>query len=164
VGDIDFLGKSANVVRSIVHNTSGERIGLCKTEASRKPVPLDSFMLQDLQRWRSQTEYNGSDDWVFASPHTGGRSPYWPQTILERFIRPAASAAGIGKRLGWHTFRHTCATLLKDNGEDVKVVQELLRHANSRITLDIYAQAITESKRLAQARVVAKLVPRELVQ
>jgi hypothetical protein len=30
-------------------------------------------------------------------------------------------------------------TLLKANGEDVKVVQELLRHASSRVTLDVYA-------------------------
>jgi integrase len=35
-----------------------------------------------------------------------------------------------------YTFRHTLATVMKDNSEDVKVVQEALRHANSRITLD----------------------------
>ncbi|WP_183787969.1 tyrosine-type recombinase/integrase [Tunturiibacter gelidoferens] len=35
-------------------------------------------------------------------------------------------------------FRHSFGTLLKANGEDVKTVQELLRHANSRITLDVY--------------------------
>ena len=39
------------------------------------------------------------------------------------------------------TFRHTCTTLPTQNNEDVKVVQELLRHANSRITLDPYSQA-----------------------
>jgi len=37
--------------------------------------------------------------------------------------------------------RHTYTTLLTQNNEDVKVVQELLRQANSRITLDLYAQA-----------------------
>jgi len=36
----------------------------------------------------------------------------------------------------------------------VKVVQELLRHANSRITLDLYAQAGMPEKRLAQSKVV----------
>ena len=43
---------------------------------------------------------------------------------------------GIHKKIGWHTFRHSFGTLLKANGGDVKTVQELLRHANSRITLD----------------------------
>lgn len=38
--------------------------------------------------------------------------------------------AGITNRVGWHTFRHTYSTLLKANEEDVKVVQELMRHAN----------------------------------
>jgi hypothetical protein len=44
------------------------------------------------------------------------------------------------KTVGFHTFRHTYTTLLTQNNEDVKVVQELLRHANSRITLDLYEQ------------------------
>jgi len=38
-------------------------------------------------------------------------------------------------------------TLLKANGEDVKTVQELLRYANSRITLDVYTQAVNSTKR-----------------
>jgi integrase len=75
-------------------------------------------------------------------------------------IRPAAKRAGITKRFGWHTFRHSFATLLKANGEDVKVVQESLRHANSRITLDVYTQAVTPAKRQAQSRVVNLIRPK----
>jgi len=41
-----------------------------------------------------------------------------------------------------------------DPTEEVKVVQELLRHANSRITLDLYAQAGMPNKRLAQSKLV----------
>ena len=52
------------------------------------------------------------------------------------------------------TFRHTFGTLLKANGEDVKTVQELLRHANSRITLEV-----TSNKRAAQSKVVRMMVP-----
>jgi len=40
------------------------------------------------------------------------------------------------------------------NNEEVKVVQELLRHANGRITLDFYAQASVPNKRLAQSKLV----------
>jgi len=49
-------------------------------------------------------------------------------------IRPAAKKLGIEKRIGWHTFHRTYSTLLKDNGEDVKVVQELLRHSSTKMT------------------------------
>jgi hypothetical protein len=38
--------------------------------------------------------------------------------------------------------------------EESKVVQELLRHANSRFTLDLYAQAGMPNKRLAQSKLV----------
>jgi len=43
-------------------------------------------------------------------------------------------------------------TLLKANGEDVKTVQELLRYANSRITLDVYTQAVNSNSELHRAR------------
>jgi hypothetical protein len=78
---------------------------------------------------------------------------------MKRHIRPVAKAIGIHKRIGWHTFRHTFGTLLKANGEDVKTVQELLRHANSRITLEVYTQATTSNKRAAQSKVVRMMAP-----
>jgi hypothetical protein len=71
---------------------------------------------------------------------------------------PVAKEIGIVGHFGWHTFRHTYATLLKGNGEDVKVVQELMRHANISVTLNVYAQAITQTKRDAQSRVVSLLL------
>lgn len=73
-------------------------------------------------------------------------------------LQPAVEAAGIQGRIGWHTFRHTYAALLKANGEDVKTVQELLRHANSLVTMNLYAQAVTQAKRQAQSRLVSMLL------
>ena len=61
--------------------------------------------------------------------------------------------------MGWHTFRRTYTTLLQANGEDVKVVQELLRHGSSQIAMHVYAQAVTPAKRNARGKVVA--MPRE---
>jgi len=73
-------------------------------------------------------------------------------------LHPAhRNKAGHHKRIGWHTFRRTYTTLLHANGEDVKVVQELLRHGSAKITMDVYAQAMTPAKRMAQGKVVAML-------
>jgi site-specific recombinase XerD len=77
---------------------------------------------------------------------------------MKRYIKPVARKAGINKNIGWHTFRHSFGTLLKGNGEDVKTVQELFRHANSRITLDVYTQAVNSNKRAAQQQVVKMMV------
>jgi len=153
--DVNFKTLELNVTRSIWHQV----VGNCKTEASAKPVPLDSYMAQDLLEWRRTSPYPMPHDWVFASPTMKGKQPYWPDNLMKRYIRPVAQKAGIQKRVGWHTFRHSFGTLLKANGEDIKTVQELLRHANSRITLEVYTQAVTSNKRAAQSKVVKMMVP-----
>ena len=136
-------------------------VGNCKTEASRKPVPLDLILASELWTWKQDSGYGQPDDWVFASPHSRGRNPYWPDILLSRVVRPAAARAGIWKHIGWHTFRHSFSTMLVANGENVKVVQELMRHANCRCTLEIYSQARLQAKREAQHRVVELIIPRE---
>jgi len=49
-------------------------------------------------------------------------------------------------------FRHSLATNLRSMGVDIKVAQELLRHANSRITLDLYTRAVSSDKREASGK------------
>jgi integrase len=122
---------------------------LPKTEASQKPVPLDPFLARTLRTWRAHTKYKAANDWVFASPYSAGRKPYWYQSLMRNRIRILARRVGISKKMGWHTFRHTCAPLLRASGADIKVAQELLRHASCRVTLDTYTQAVTEHKRAA---------------
>ena len=146
------------MTRSVVHQV----VGNCKTEASQKPVPLEASVAEDLWLWKQTSPYNRPEDWVFASPWTKGKQPLWPDSLLKRWIQPAAKRVGITKRLGWHTFRHTYSTLLRANGEDVKVVQELLRHANSKITMDVYTQALSPAKREAQSRVASIIFPKKL--
>jgi site-specific recombinase XerD len=94
----------------------------------------------------------------FSGPTMKEEQPYWPDNLLRRYIKPVARANGIYKNISWHTSHHTFGTLLKGNGEDVNTVQELLRHANSRITLEVYTQAKTSNKRAAQCRVVRMMI------
>jgi integrase len=148
--DIDFDRLQINVRRSIYLNV----VGNCKTEASRKPVPMDPILATDLRSWKEASRYRKPGDWVFASARRGGRNPYWPDSVLSDVIRPAAARAGIEKHIGWHTFRHSFCTLLISNGENVKIVQKLMRHANCRSTLEIYSQARNEAKRAAQHRLI----------
>lgn len=157
--DIDFEKLQINVTRSVVHQV----VGNCKTEASQKPVPLEASVAEDLWLWKQSSLYNRPEDWVFASPWTKGKQPLWPDSLLKRWIKPAAKRVGITKKVGWHTFRHTYSTLLRANGEDVKVVQELLRHANSKITMDVYTQALSPAKREAQGRVASSILPKKVV-
>jgi integrase len=124
-----------------------------KTEGSRKGLPMPQELADVLLEWRSQTPYRADDDWVFASPTTGGRSPIWLDIVLRNYIQPVAKAAGITKTIGWHTWRRSLASLLAKKKEPVKVVQELLRHSNPEITAALYQQADVEDKRAAQDHV-----------
>ncbi len=151
--DVDFENLELHVTRSI----SLQRVGPCKTEASQKPVPLDPELAEVLLLWRRRSPYPMDGDWVFASPASKGELPYWSYSLFRVYIRPALKAAGITGKVGWHTFRHSFATILKSHGEDVKAVQELLRHANSNVTMNLYEQAVADIKRSAQSK-VARLV------
>jgi integrase len=159
--DIDFARKQMNVFRSVVEMVAGN----VKTEASRKALPLDDFMIEELLAWYNITPYKKPEDWVFASdsPRAGakrGKQPYWPSTIMRHFIQPVATKLGI-RHINWHTFRHTYSTLLHGNGEDPKVVQELLRHSSIKVTMDVYTQAVTGTKRKAQSRVIELIAPKK---
>ena len=154
--DANITGGEITLRRGVVQQVVGEM----KTETSQKPLPMVGALAETLQDWKTHSIYTNPEDWVFASPVMRGTQPYWPGSLLVKRIRPAALRAGITKHIGWHTFRRTFATLLSGSGEDIKTTQELMRHANSRITLDLYAQAVTSTKRLAQGKVIELIQPR----
>jgi integrase len=153
-GDVNFTAGEIRLARGVVRQYVGEM----KTEASRKPVPMDARLADVLIRWREQAPYNQVADYIFASPDRHGKQPYWPNAAMEDHIRPAAQRAGIQKRVGWHTFRHTFGTLVSSGGADVATTQAMMRHANASITMDRYVQAVTPAKREAQSRLV-KVIP-----
>lgn len=153
--DINFLNMEVAVTRSCVRNHFGE----VKTEASGRPVPLHQSVCDVLVEWRRSTVYQLEKDFLFPSIRLSGRQPLTPDMVLRRGIRPALKRAGIvSKRIGWHSFRHSLATNLRSMGVDVKVAQELLRHANSRTTMDIYTQAVSANKRDASSRQIEFLL------
>jgi len=57
------------------------------------------------------------------------------------------------------TFRHTFGTILNANGENPKVIEELMRHANLKVTMDTYVQAVTDEKREAQNKLEKMILP-----
>jgi integrase len=83
---------------------------------------------------------------------------------------PAAVAAGVGRiveddtgrtryeGLGFHDLRRANATGLVAEGVDVKTAQTMLGHSESRLTLDLYAQAVTAMGEAAAAAMGARFL------
>ena len=63
------------------------------------------------------------------------------ESVVQRAVAEAARRAGVTKRVGCHTFRHSFATHLLESGSDIRTVQELLGHADVRTTM-IYTHVL----------------------
>jgi integrase len=118
-----------------------------KTAASKQPVPMTSDLAEELRRHRNH--YPGVGD-VLAFRTSTGR----PQDRhnAARAIRTAGDGAKLNppgaKRVAPHDLRHSCAGLLLAAGVPAPKVAAILRHADARVTLTVYA-GLVESERAA---------------
>lgn len=69
------------------------------------------------------------------------RRHHLDESGLQRAVRAAARSVGLDKRVTCHTFRHSFATHLLENGYDIRTVQELLGHKDVRTTM-IYTHVL----------------------
>jgi site-specific recombinase XerD len=75
-------------------------------------------------------------------PRTGAlRRHHVLESGLQKAVKRAVDRAGITKRAGCHTFRHCFATHMLENGVNIRVVQELMGHADLKTT-EIYTHVM----------------------
>jgi site-specific recombinase XerD len=68
------------------------------------------------------------------------------ESTVQKAVSSATTKAGIAKRVSCHTFRHSFATHLLQNGYDIRTVQELLGHKDVKTTM-IYTHVLQKGAR-----------------
>jgi integron integrase len=167
VKDVDFAQQQI-IVRDTKGNESRVTM-LPESIAEELKIHLQSVKLlhqQDLQkgygsvylpfaleRKYKKAKYDWIWQFVFPStsiskdPRSGEvRRHHLHETSLQKALKQAVRQAGIQKKVGCHTFRHSFATHLLQNGYDIRTVQELLGHKDVKTTM-IYTHVLNRGGR-----------------
>lgn len=109
------------------------------------PGALDRKYPNASAEWKWQWVFPQQRRWQ--NPQTGEQGRHHTDaTILQRAVKNAARQAGIVKHVGCHTFRHSFATHLLENGYDIRTIQELLGHKDVTTTM-IYTHVLNKGGR-----------------
>ena len=110
--------------------------------SKQRLVPIGAPALKWLDHWLQQRSLwpvqRGCDDIIFLN-RRGGKIT---REMVFHIVRQQAEAAGIHKTISPHTFRHSFASHMVENGADLRVVQEMLGH-ESILTTEIYTHIDT---------------------
>lgn len=127
--DVDFGAKKLKVRRQFYRGA----VAPPKSEQGSRDIPLSTKMCQELWTLRRDEE-----ELIFTSLRGQRVDRDW---CWKNVLKPAAETAGV-PWVGFHTFRHTCASVLFDNGKNPKQVQMWLGHSDPGFTLRTYVHLI----------------------
>jgi len=132
--DVDFDRRRVSVERRFYRGTFDRP----KSKYGRRKVPLSEGMARDLEaRWLLVDDVEGL---VF--PSSAG-TVIDSSKLMSRVLKKAGRRAGV-PWVGFHTFRHTCATTLFRRGLNAKQVQVWLGHHSPAFTLATYVHFLDD--------------------
>jgi len=134
--DIDWRGSTIRVRRSIWQGKFQEP----KTRNSVRTIGVTPTLAAALLDHKVQAPWN-EHDLVFTAPDGGMVDP---ANLRHRVFEPALRVAGL-RKIRIHDLRHTFASLLINQGENLKYVQQQLGHASITTTVDRYGHLMPDA-------------------
>lgn len=149
--DIDFKTKTISIHKSITQKRKGQGVVVKspKTKSSIRTISLDdktfSMILSEYDSRCLEPGFK-SDQFIFSR----FQDPYLPfsDTTIETNKNKIADKMRI-KRIRFHDFRHSHASILIGNGVDIVVVSARLGHSSVDLTYKIYAHLLPSAERKA---------------
>ena len=135
--NIDFQNNELTVAKNVVQEgESGDYIITTpKTRTSSRTLPVPKRVMEDLHElyFRDKKQYGFTNKWfVF-----GDKEPL-SANLLRHEKNRITKAAGV-KQIRIHDFRHSCASVLINNGASIMIVAKYLGHAKIDETLNTYS-------------------------
>ena len=96
---------------------------------------------------KANSNHNSPEDFVFCKEDG---TPLNPDVLRRDVLYPALDRLGIARTsraAGFHTFRHSAATIVNQKTGNLKLVQKLLGHTNLSTTADVYTHTSADANR-----------------
>ncbi len=142
-GDVDWKNSQIRIQRTFNNLAWYET----KTKASNRRIDLGPAMMTELKKWRLACPHSELD---LVFPNKAGQ-PLDHKNMVSRQFMPALRAAGIDK-IRFHDLRHTYASLMIEQGENIKYIQTQLGHSSPTVTLNVYAHLMKATNQEAPSR------------
>ena len=134
--DIDFENKTLKVNKTVSSHINGQKfiVTTPKTKSSNRTIPMPDVLTEDLKLLYKQCEkyYGFNDKWFVL----GDDEPIGNSRIRDRKVKNC-KLSGV-KEIRIHDFRHSCASLLINNGANITLVAKYLGHSKIEETLNTY--------------------------
>jgi integrase len=133
--DVDWKNCQIHIQRTF----NNARLFPPKTHSSKRKIDLGPKVMKGLKKWRLACPKNDLD---LVFPNEAGNHIN-NKNMLRRYFRPTLKSAGC-PFIRFHDLRHTYASLLMEQGENIKYIQTQLGHSSPTITLNIYAHLMKD--------------------